>query len=235
MIALIVPVLKNFRGFTELMASTDLALRVFVLDNWRENRGVAPAWNEGLRQAVAERCDYAVIVNDDVILRSHTLERLCEPLDGQLVMTSATNEIESPYLSVKPDHRYALDFACFAVRPQDFVRKLGYFDENFRPAYFEDADMRYRMMLLGYDGLAIAEARMYHVWSTTQLMDGPVCSHEQFRNNQRYYVEKWGGDHRAERFSRPFGNPAYDVNYWARPDQQCATDAAGVVAAGGTK
>jgi GT2 family glycosyltransferase len=117
-------------------------------------------------------------------------------------------------LSEKPDHRYAIDFACFAVRPGDFLSKLGTFDENFVPAYFEDADMRYRMMLLGYDGIAVPDAKMLHKWSTTQNMDAPVCSHEQFRRNRAYYIEKWGGDHKHERFSRPYGDPSRDVNDW---------------------
>jgi hypothetical protein len=66
-LSLIVPVLKRFDLFAELMASVEYPYLPIVIDNWRGNRGVSPAWNLGMRKSLQAGNQYAIICNDDVI------------------------------------------------------------------------------------------------------------------------------------------------------------------------
>lgn len=204
-IAVIVPVMKNFRGFTELMASIDTPVVPIVIDNWTENRGVPKAWNEGLRRA--QEYDYAVILNDDVILTPGALPELCGYLDDTYVLASLRN-------TGIHHHPYGLNYWGFAVRPADFVEKMGFFDENFIPAYYEDDDMQRRIDLSVYRSINTQIPALHKTWGT-QKMDGrPVVTDAQWKANLAYYTRKWGGPPREERFYLPFNNKSKDLKDW---------------------
>lgn len=211
-ISLIVPVMKNFRGFAELIRSVDNAVVPIIIDNWRENIGVSKAWNVGLHRAMDT--DAAVIVNDDVILAPGTLEKMVGHLrDYDLVSaiggdTGKTGVLES----LGAD---SPDYACFAVKPKDFVEKFGTFDENFSPAYFEDNDMRYRIKVGGGKQGVVLDARMVHEGSVTQNFGGiRVVSHQMFEKNRTYFVSKWGGLPGQETYITPFNDSTRTIKDW---------------------
>ena len=81
------------------------------------NLGVAASWNEILRRADGD----VVILNDDVFVGPHTLER----------MWSTAGLMVSPILG----H----EFSCFLHR-RELRESIGLYDEGFWPAYHEDAD-----------------------------------------------------------------------------------------------
>lgn len=204
MVGLVVPVLSNFTGFTSLMRTVDISVMPLVIDNWTENRGVAAAWNEGIRRGWDQ--EFIIIANDDVTFYPETMGRLIEGLSlYDLVSVVATDTGQSGYLEdEKPD------FCCFAIKPISFINKFGWFDEKFRPAYFEDNDMYYRMELAGGRSALRLDARVDHEGSATQFKgQGPdtedrVVSHDQFRANRDYYKTKWGGIPGEEKYDRPY-------------------------------
>lgn len=198
-VALIVPVLYNFDGFTKLMRSVDFPVLPIVLPNWETNIGVAAAWNDGLEKAMG--ADVAIVVNDDVEFHSGTIAMLADALDD-FDLISAVAMPDPPRWS--EEHGFP-DFACFAVKPADFVEKFGMFDENFYPAYFEDNDMVYRIKLGGGRQGVHMSAGINHPGSVTQNWGGQrVVSHEKFESNRDYYVTKWGGRPHEEIYERPF-------------------------------
>jgi glycosyltransferase involved in cell wall biosynthesis len=75
-IAMVVPVLKNFEGFTRLMASVNTDVLPIVIPNYDDNIGVSASWNEGLRQAKEASVDYVLVVNDDIVLESMCVNTL---------------------------------------------------------------------------------------------------------------------------------------------------------------
>lgn len=201
-VGLVVPVLSNFTGFAQLMNSVDRPITPIVLDNWNGNRGVAASWNEGIRRGA--NLDVLIICNDDVAFWPGTIDKLVEGLqDHELVSVVATDTGQTGYLEdEKPD------FCCFAIGPK-FTDTFGWFDENFKPAYFEDNDMYYRLKLAGaYTALRL-DARVDHGGSVTQFSakndEGRVVSHHQFRLNREYYTAKWGGVPGEEKHDTPFG------------------------------
>lgn len=201
-VALIVPVMTNFRGFTRLMASVDEAVRPFVINNWDTNHGVAKAWNVGIRDAIEQEADVAIICNDDVIFHPGTIARLVEAsLDMDLVSVVASDTGQTGILEADFP-----DFCCFAIDPASFVDKFGWFDEHFYPAYFEDNDMAYRIKLAGgRQGLCL-DAQVHHEGSATQYMDreNPVVDSPAFEKNRDYYIGKWGGRPHEETYDAPF-------------------------------
>jgi GT2 family glycosyltransferase len=204
MITLIVPVLKNFPGFAELMSTIDLPVRPIIIQNWQQNVGVANAWNAGIERSIYESAEVAIICNDDVRLFPGTLEKMVTGLGRGYDLVSAVNSRDHPISDIEG---YAVqpDFSCFVIRPQPFVERHGKFDANFTPAYFEDNDMAYRMRLAGNPGVARTDAGMFHVGSVTQNWDGkPLVDSTQFQRNRMYYVQKWGGPPGQERFTNPF-------------------------------
>jgi GT2 family glycosyltransferase len=94
----------------------------------------------------------------------------------------------------------------------------GTFDENFRPAYFEDNDMRYRIKLSGLKSYIHTEAVAHHYGSQTQYADrnNPVCPPHMFEENRRYYIEKWGGQPGQEVCTTPYGSPNHTIKDWDR-------------------
>lgn len=213
-VGLVVPVLSNFTGFAQLINSVDYPITPIILDNWNGNRGVAASWNEGIRRGWDQ--EVLIIVNDDVAFYPGSIAKIVESaLETDLVsgVVSDTGQEGLHYID-KPD------YACFAIKPIRFVDKFGYFDENFKPAYFEDNDMAYRIKLAGGTSAIRLDARISHEGSVTQFKgsrnpdtEDRVVSHHRFRLNREYYQAKWGGTPENETYTTPF-NYGRSIKDW---------------------
>jgi GT2 family glycosyltransferase len=208
-VALIVPVMTNFHGFTKLMHSIDFPVLPLIQNNWDSNLGVAVAWNNGLRAAVQKGCEYAIISNDDVVLFRNAVPSLCRYVDDQRIVASAKSIMGEA-------HPRGINYWCFAVRPAEFIDKVGFFDENFTPAYFEDDDMAYRIKLAGHESYNTS-VEAYHAVSGTQHhrgLDDPVVKWDDLQKNVAYYREKWGGDPGSEVFTHPYNDETKTWRDW---------------------
>ena len=99
-------------------------------------------------------------------------------------------------------------FSCFMLTPE-VVEKVGYFDESFYPAYFEDNDYAYRMSLAGLlTKVRQVKTGMKHIGSATITAFTPeqlAKHHRNFNKNSEYYTQKWGGQPHHEHYKTPFG------------------------------
>lgn len=206
--ALIVPVMKNFKGFTQLIQSVTEPIVPIVLNNWDTNHGVSKAWNRGIKAAIDKGCEYAVVCNDDVILSPGLLPKLTRRLEGNVVLVSPRN-------TTGVGHPRGLNFWCYAIRPESFVDRFGTFDENFSPAYFEDDDMAYRIRIAGGQ-IVNTPFEAYHAVMGTQAMDPdtPVVSRDVWDRNERYYAQKWGGPGGQEKYRIPFNRMGMTIKDW---------------------
>jgi len=91
--------------------------------------------------------------------------------------------------------------------------KLGYADANFWPGgYFEDNDYCTRAHLAGVRGCGLPAAAYFHFWSRTIHQGGKGAEHhDQFRANERFYREKWGGPFEQEKWTVPFNGVAHEL------------------------
>jgi GT2 family glycosyltransferase len=214
-ISLIVPVLKRFDLFTELMATVDYPVLPIVIDNWRGNRGVSAAWNLGMKKSLQAGLNYAIISNDDVTFEPNVIEQLINTLkttDAVMVSPNAYDKTDTPSL------RTWTDYCCFAVDINKLISKVGWFDENFYPAYYEDNDMRRRVELAELDSFTRNDLKINHQVSATQFANpsNPVTSQIDMEKNYAYFVQKWGGSPYEEVYTNPFNNPDNDLAYWEK-------------------
>lgn len=200
-IGLVVPVMNNFKGFAELMASVDYpAIFPIVIDNWNENRGVSWAWNAGIMKSISFK--YCLIVNDDVTFYPSTIFKLMVAINsGRIFVTGNSGNGEYQYGTYNNEP----DFSCFMINPIEFVKKYGWFDEENFPIYFNDNDMARRMLLTGDKYEKRLDARIEHKGSITQNnVVGGVETSPIFEQRRAKYVQKWGGGPLEEKFTIPF-------------------------------
>jgi hypothetical protein len=185
----------------------------YIMPQWKTNWPLAKAWNIGVGEAFEDGCDYALVINDDAFVESDTIDKLVVALSAtELSLVSAT---ERP-------GKDAVHFSCFMVGREIFER-VGYFDENFKPIYFEDNDFIYRMRLLNVGSQGIDDAFFEHKGSRSleikrEQGQGPQHD-EEFRANQDYYVKKWGGQPGLETYRTPF-NKNGSIKEWGIPEHE---------------
>jgi len=231
-VGIVVPILNNFKGFAELVESTksdNHEVRWYVQPQHRAQVPLAAAWNKGFRDAVADGCKYIGIFNDDILLSPTTLDRMVECffwMPKDVVLVSANNvysQLATPHAIF--DHADLNDktysehpnYSCFMVK-HDFFDKVGSFDENFVPAWYEDNDSHKRIMELGYKAVCTTYASCVHYGGvTTSQMGSPDSG-----VSQSYYVKKWGGlpyshpvsAEMKEKFKTPYNDPNLTAKDW---------------------
>jgi GT2 family glycosyltransferase len=166
-----------------------------------ENRGCAPAWNQGVEAA---RGELVVILNNDVIVTPGWLGGLIsfseqERLD---IVSPAIREGEVTY----EVERYRKEFVsrmgdvarmgvadgiCFMVRRRVF-ETVGAFDEHFRIGQFEDADFFRRAAAAGFRLGTTGRSFIHHFGSVTQdALRGEKAGRSYEAENREYYRRKW--------------------------------------------
>lgn len=165
-----------------------------VMTPFEYNAGVSKSWNYFLAGAIQRGASAIIIANDDIeYTDKQTLPRLCEAL------------ADYPFVYVNAKHENA--FSCFGMQTS-LAKYVGFFDEQFSPAYFEDNDYAYRLKLAGIT-MHPVQGDYFHCgsatlgkfdWARKQM------HHHNFRQNAAYYVKKWGGMPGDERYTIPFQN-----------------------------
>lgn len=141
------------------------------------NIGVAASWNRILDVAGDEP---VVISNDDVLFGPQGFRVLSEAARQHPLVT-------------------ADGWALFAQSP-DCTRKVGFYDEGFYPAYFEDNDYAYRMDLCGVPRHVVAVQAKHYRSATLEARPGLNVE-----RSREYYQLKWGGPPGRETHREPFG------------------------------
>ena len=78
-VALVCACLNNFEQFTELVASAktyENELRIYPQLQNRHQVPLAKAWNNGIREAINDGCEYIIVSNDDVLFAPFTIDEM---------------------------------------------------------------------------------------------------------------------------------------------------------------
>jgi GT2 family glycosyltransferase len=186
-------ILDNGGGFKEYTNNKILLDKIEII-NFGRNLGVASSWNWFLSNIEGD----LIIANDDIVLKENVIEAFVKAkqneVDKNVVMYSTANG----------------SYKIFMVN-NSIIKKVGLFDENFWPAYFEDSDMMYRMKLGGYINKEVIKEHdpcIHHEESATlkaQRLLGLNKEHDNnFNKNKNYYINKWGGEPHYEVYKIPF-------------------------------
>ncbi len=153
------------------------------------NRGLARSLNDAMLFAYADLADVAINCNDDVIWGEGDVDRLAE---------AAMDQRRCYAISASGWHggrseRDSMGYCVIAINPITLAR-IGCFDENFFPAYFEDMDHHRRAKLAGLAEGHCEQTACCHEGSLSLSLDYEfrVANDTSFRLNQLYWKRKWG-------------------------------------------
>jgi GT2 family glycosyltransferase len=184
----------------------------FNYDAWvttpRYNMGVAASWNYIIKSNIKD--PYWLIVSDDVWFAPGDLAKIVEAAD-----------VYAKLGNIGKIHCFS---DCAFVMFPHGVRTVGWFDENFYPAYCEDCDWNRRADLLGVKRVDLKGLGMGHGEEVNGKMEGsrtvnatPELAQENAKTYERniwYYIQKWGGRPGEETFLHPFNNPVRAMSDW---------------------
>jgi GT2 family glycosyltransferase len=167
--------------------------RVVVVHEPGVERSVAGAWNKGCELASADQADYIALAANDTRLGEDCLDKLLEfGEQGEADLWSGISFNDRSEIDPNQNTDGA-DFSCFMIRA-DTLEKHGFFDPNFRPAYFEDNDYYGRVVLGGGKCRVVHSAQFFHHGSMTIRQDAEMAHHVNywFAKNRAYFSQKWG-------------------------------------------
>jgi hypothetical protein len=174
-----------------------------IISHPRANLGCAGGWNHATRTIESEGIEHVVLFNADCAVSPVTFEMMFSDPAPSMVCAHA--------------------FGCFRWDPE-IREKVGFFDDKFHPAYYEDADYRYRMKLAGVPrvdweyhevarpsfGRALYSTGIRHGWLLPDrgyqgwIDDKLAWFNERLEANRKRYVMKWGGMPNFEVYTEPF-------------------------------
>ena len=149
------------------------------------NLGVSASWNLGIKLTID--APWWAIVNDDIVFAPGDLAVLAAAMHEQPVIATLDG------------------FSAFAInRPA--LEAVGWFDENFHPAYVEDCDYEYRARLARVPIIPLAGGLTHERSSTIADARWRKENHRTYPRQNDYFRAKWGGGIRGgETLDTPHG------------------------------
>lgn len=199
-----IPILSRPQDLATMLASVDEPVgRLVIVDNggvvppdfdWPgeyvvidagHNLGYAASVNLILKSTPA--APWWAIANADIVLAPGDLARIA----------TQTAQDGPQWVGIVDWRIYGLNAECLAT--------VGFWDENFVPAFCEDADYEYRCTLAGVPWRQLDGATQHIRSVTLQESRYAQGNARSYPANRAYYAAKWGGDLRGgERFQTPF-------------------------------
>lgn len=173
---------------------------ITVISN-EENRGCAPAWNQGIQAAGG---DWVVVLNNDIVLTKGWWHGLVDAAERWKldIVSPAVREGDLNYDIVAYSREFSARMAdvirrncahaiCFAARRTVF-ETIGAFDENFRIGQYEDTDFFHRARLAGFRLGKVGGSFLHHFGSVTQQsMQKNRVTNPYASQNKAYFIHKW--------------------------------------------
>ena len=192
-------------------------IKKFVIINASFNIGVSRGWNYILKRFPSK---YWIICGDDTFFEEGSLEKICNYM-------STEKALENVFIGYKlkvNDNISNAEFTNF-ILTQKSLDKVGLFDENIYPAYFEDNDYWKRIVLSGEKTFIIENVNIFHANKdgggsvTLHSVDNDYRSrmNKCYEINGKYFHSKWNSKEGLmthdlnNSFTRPFNNNNYNI------------------------
>lgn len=187
----------------------------FAYYEFNDANNLSRAWNKGIMKGFERGAKYVLVLNLDIVLHPLSIQNLVTFYDTHpdAYMVSPNEWADQNTLEQAELHNTSstgISFSCFMIDRKLF-QDIGLFDEQFGPAYHEDADMSYRMSLKNCPLYRISSALYWH-------LDRGTIKAALFNNDTRFlqllredmdasmkrYEAKWGGLPASEKFKTPY-------------------------------
>lgn len=171
---------------------------ILLIDNTSQNIGVAASWNKGIEQMRERGCKWLILLSASVRFGEAGMQDFID------VIEKTTDD----FMACEPSHGWH----CIAIRSTVFDR-VGTFDENFYPGYFEDTDFGYRC--------GLAEIRCWGsvwgiqietvMWAHSVKLAGIKSDGDRLG---AFMLAKWGGVRDHYEYKTPFNDPTRTLKDW---------------------
>lgn len=164
------------------------------------NRGLANSFNDTLVIAYTAGAQMVINSNDDSLWSEGDLDRLIACTASQPQQYAVTCLGSHAGRPIED-----MGYCAVAFNPIAWER-LGCFDQNFFPAYFEDTDYGRRAEVAGFPKVVCEGTFVQHKGGTIYKNEAlREQNHKTFVRNRDYYLAKWGGLPGQETLLNPFG------------------------------
>lgn len=194
---------------------------LLLVDNSVDNKGVAGSWNLGIKEMKKRSCDWLIIMSAAMRFGpsggSDMLYHL-RHADADIVRFAERTIDERPFDGdnkvANPAYPMAFYWHCTAIS-KGVVERVGKFDANFYPIYFEDIDYDLRIKKAGpfKDLIIPIEAESIGAGHGVKL--GKVKSDPM--TLIAYFATKWGSHPSAAKlgtYEAPFDDNNNSVAFW---------------------
>lgn len=206
--------------------------RVHIINN-DKNTGCGGGWNQGIDFALKNGFTHMIIANNDILVGPGMIQALYNRMkrEPKVLLCSAVDvirEIPVPQFVLNAENAVNKkedteaphpNFSCFMITPET-IERVGYIDEEFYPAFYDDNDYDFRVKLAGGVNSSIANttAVFIHYGSRTQNQNpgAPIVPGDMFNKNGNYFISKWGGVPGKEQYTHPFNDLTKDLKYAKR-------------------
>lgn len=191
-------IMDNGGGFTNFLINcnfTDFPQNKIEILNSGKNIGVASSWNYFLKNYEG----ILIICNDDIEFYPDSLEHLMNCYYSNKDISNVG------MVTIRGINAHS-HYGCF-ILTKVATDTVGFFDEEFYPAYYEDCDYDRRLTLSGVVTIFSETGTYNHIGSATYKAYTPEqleAHHITFIKNRSYYESKWGGELYHETFNIPF-------------------------------
>jgi GT2 family glycosyltransferase len=158
----------------------------FVIYRPESNLNVSGSWNLIMDYAEKVNATHVLMLNDDVYLGKTELE----------IQTIIRLGGDAPFYNSERN------WSSF-IFSLDGFKKVGKFDEELFPNYFNDNDMFRRMELLNMEMVYTSALNPVIYRNSMTIAKDPTLNYR-FADYRQNYISKWGGIPHEEIFTTPF-------------------------------
>lgn len=191
-----------------------------------KERSVAGAWNRGIQLAIEAGFTTFMVTAVDVAMTVSTINSLIRFKEAHPEVDMYSSfDMNTDYACQESDFEGS-DFSCIMFN-SDVISRHGWFDREYKPAYFEDNDYATRVVLGGGQLRIVKDAVHDHQGSMTIKLDSEMAHHVRhwFEINRKRFLDKWGRqtDVHSEMPSVCHSSPYQSgrpLGWWAEMDNQ---------------
>lgn len=159
--------------------------KIDVIKNSR-NKGVAAGWNQGIRHLLNDKdIKYFIVINNDVLFKSNKwVDSIIDSVRNnkyilagpQYVTVNSVAEVDGQMVNY-------IGGWCMGFH-RDIIADVGYFNDDFYPAFYEDVEFSFRATSNGYRLHRLNDIPVEHISgeSHNKVLTGNVLSNIHAKN-----------------------------------------------------
>lgn len=193
---------------------------ILAVNNTQQNKGVAGSWNLGIDMAKARKAEWLIIISASMRFGEaggkDMIEAVTKRPDCEVIRFAEKQVPEQNFdkLTAPTWHEGGFYWHCTAIN-MDTIKKVGKFDTNFYPIYFEDTDYDLRIKKAGLlpDIIYPIDAHSTGTGAALKQADIEVDTDKLVA----YFATKWGSHPNAMRlgtYDKPFDNAANGLDFF---------------------